>query len=436
MLTYLNSQDVRVNLNMLFTRESSAALLELIRMLRKQLLLAVLTNYVVAAGALWYFSAVVPHDLLIVWAVGIFTINIARLVILRAIEHADFSDEGIFRIARRYVVATMLLGMCWGSFSFMPLSGEVVYELMVVLMLTGMAGGALTSNAALVQSYYAFIFPILLPQAALWIARGDVTGFIIGFMSMVYGIYLIITAWNLNRAYSESIRNRLDQERLNEELVQAEQALDQELNERIKVQENLQKVKAELEQAVGRLEYLSSIDSLTGIANRRIFDETIAREWSRARREGQPLALLFIDIDYFKRYNDIKMHQAGDVALKAMAGVISGFAKRPADLAARYGGEEFALILGGCDLETAIEIAEKLRKEAEGLGILHPASGCSSVLTLSVGVAVEDAPQTDDYSKLITQADAALYEAKADGRNRVAVARLGQRHIEAVSGTA
>jgi len=169
-----------------------------------------------------------------------------------------------------------------------------------------------------------------------------------------------------------------------------------------------------------QLERLARTDGLTGLANRRCFDEVLDAEWKRQRRDGQPLSLLLADIDHFKRYNDACGHQAGDRCLAAVAQAIRRAVKRPADLAARYGGEEFVVVLPGTPAEGARHVAERIRAGVEGLALPHPSSPVAGHVTLSLGVATlvpgEGAP-----GDLTRRADEALYRAKELGRNRVVV---------------
>lgn len=164
------------------------------------------------------------------------------------------------------------------------------------------------------------------------------------------------------------------------------------------------------------LALLASIDGLTGLSNRRSFDEVFEREWRRSMRQGTAIALLMIDADCFKEYNDSYGHQAGDKALEAIAGCISRGARRPADFAARYGGEEFVVLLSDTSLAGAFQVAERIRKNVIGLGSMQAAS--TQILTVSIGIA-SIVPQTGmQPCDLINAADLALYEAKRTGRNR------------------
>ena len=169
-----------------------------------------------------------------------------------------------------------------------------------------------------------------------------------------------------------------------------------------------------------KLNELSTTDALTGIANRRLFDDKIASEWKRARRSQLPLSLIMIDIDHFKIYNDSFGHQAGDECLKQVATALKNALRRPADFVARYGGEEFAAIIPETDCNTAKEIAETLRSAVASLHIPHPKSDNGGCTTISLGVSslIPNGEQT--FQDLIAASDEALYKAKHAGRNRVA----------------
>lgn len=175
-----------------------------------------------------------------------------------------------------------------------------------------------------------------------------------------------------------------------------------------------------LEVARARYAHLSATDPLTGIANRRRFDEFFAAEWSRHQRTRQPLAVMMLDIDFFKQYNDRYGHPAGDTVLRRIAAHLAGVTRRPGDLVARYGGEEFVIIAADTPLRGALQLAQQIRESIEALAIPHTdmPAGC---VTVSLGVAVMDSlPLSQEI--LLAQADHALYQAKARGRNQVASA--------------
>jgi diguanylate cyclase (GGDEF)-like protein len=177
------------------------------------------------------------------------------------------------------------------------------------------------------------------------------------------------------------------------------------------------RVKAHLELKMHRDKL--ELDGLTGIPNRRRFDEYIETEWRMASRENSNISLIMIDIDYFKNFNDGYGHLSGDECLKKVAATLAKSVNRPMDFVARYGGEEFACILPGTDLNGAIYIAETMKKNIERLTITHDYSLIGNYLTISLGVATIVPSMHFSYNVLIEGADEALFMAKKSGRNRI-----------------
>jgi diguanylate cyclase (GGDEF)-like protein/PAS domain S-box-containing protein len=177
-----------------------------------------------------------------------------------------------------------------------------------------------------------------------------------------------------------------------------------------------------LRDANAQLAHLSETDALTGIANRRRFDRALHEDWQRSHRHGQPLSLLIIDVDHFKRYNDSLGHPRGDHCLREIAGVIKGCARRAGDLAARYGGEEFVLLLPHTAAEEAQFIARSCIEALDAAELPHPDSPLSAHVTLSIGVAGAAAGNGGSPEALLEAADAAVYAAKRAGRHRAVLA--------------
>lgn len=180
-----------------------------------------------------------------------------------------------------------------------------------------------------------------------------------------------------------------------------------------------------------RLKMLSMEDGLTGIANRRAFDEALKIEWRRAYRNEYPLSLLMLDVDYFKRYNDTYGHQAGDDCLRALSRLFSDTVKRPGEMVARYGGEEFVVMLPNCPLDEACILGEMLCAGVRKLAIEHSTSDAAKVVTISIGAscmqpgreqhndAMDRGERPLNALDLLVSADHALYESKHMGRDRV-----------------
>jgi diguanylate cyclase (GGDEF)-like protein len=185
----------------------------------------------------------------------------------------------------------------------------------------------------------------------------------------------------------------------------------------------LNHAKRSLERLNGELETLASVDGLTALSNRRKFDAALNQEFHRAIRNRSSLALIMIDVDRFKQFNDMYGHPAGDECLRRIGGVLKNVPSRASDMAARYGGEEMAVLLPDTDAVGAYVIAERIRAEVEALGIPHKANP-NGVATISAGVAaLRPVVQDPNALKLVQAADRALYEAKAQGRNSVAVSQ-------------
>ncbi|PHV08326.1 GGDEF domain-containing protein [Janthinobacterium sp. BJB412] len=186
-----------------------------------------------------------------------------------------------------------------------------------------------------------------------------------------------------------------------------------------------------LSRMADELRQLSMVDTLTGIANRRQFDATLEAEWRRTLRSGTPLALLMLDIDFFKCYNDAYGHVAGDCCLRRVGQLLAASARRPGELAARYGGEEFAVLLPGMDGAAALVLAQGVCHALAALGIEHAHSAAAGHVTASIGVAAVEARSAPvgheprdavEPTLLVEAADRALYASKADGRNRATLA--------------
>ena len=190
--------------------------------------------------------------------------------------------------------------------------------------------------------------------------------------------------------------------------------------ERIKVEMEIRrKVEEMLTEANSKLDELASTDGLTGLLNRRKFDEEMRRLWRHSKRSGEPLSIIICDVDFFKMYNDTYGHQAGDACLQSISSVISSTFKRPLDVAARYGGEEFIIALPETDQDVALALAINLLKSVQELDIRHETSVVAPYVTISAGLATDGISDDTDAEKLIRIADRALYRAKDLGRNRV-----------------
>ena len=219
--------------------------------------------------------------------------------------------------------------------------------------------------------------------------------------------------------FTGKVKVFLDLYRQQQLLREKAEQLDQQLVE-------LENLRRKLEAANEKLQHLSTTDALTGLMNRRRFDEIFKEEWQRAVRDQHPLTLLMIDIDHFKMYNDTYGHLQGDTALRRVAKTLLAAVRRPTDRVMRYGGEEFILILPDTDAVGGQQVAETLRLAVQAMALEHKSSPVAPTLTISAGVATAIPQARQSMVGLIAAADNALYEAKEQGRNRSATVCIDQ----------
>lgn len=252
------------------------------------------------------------------------------------------------------------------------------------------------------------------------------TGYLVSVGLLIFILtQAFLISLRFSRAYSTIDYQRTKLERTNSayqsEIETRKSAELEVLKHKDHLEDLVKKRTEDLEEANLRLNELSRVDGLTGIANRRRLDEELLREWRRMLRKKQPLSVIICDIDHFKLYNDTYGHQQGDICLTRVAQAIKNSINRPADLAARYGGEEFCLVLPETTQEGAAVLAEVIRKNVRKLNVEHESSPVSNLVTLSLGVASLIPDQNSKPVVLLEAADRALYQAKGNGRDRVEV---------------
>lgn len=347
-----------------------------------------LVNAVALVVVLW--GAVATPSLL-VWCLLLALVTSIRLAMLRDFRHAILAGGLDCDIWRHYfLLGACAAGLVWGSAGillFHPTSFP--HQVFLAFVLGGMVAGAIPLLSAVDGAYRCFAIPVFLPIGARLLLAGDRVHVIMGLMVLVFGLAMLASAARIRRLFH-------DTERLRHELscsIETGRAL---------------------EQMVRR-------DPLTGIANRRLFEEVLDEEWRRARRNHECLAVISADIDHFKQYNDHYGHPAGDECLIQVAQGLAASLSRPGDVVARIGGEEFAFLLPRTSLSGAITLAQMARRHVHELGLPHAASPVAPQVTLSFGVAISDSPSVSDAADLLRASDRALYDAKRRGRDRIAV---------------
>lgn len=344
------------------------------------------------------FWKVADHAMLGLWLGVHVAVSLSRVAatvkftISHIVEHRTLEQWG-----RAYVAGTFISGLIWGSLSlFFSPDWPAPYQATLFAVYTGIIAGAFNTNSSLFVAFPAFYLP---PASCLLYvtSRQPAEGFYaLTSLLIIYIVLMYVSALKFHNSLARSLGIRFENERLAEQLAQSNQ----------------------------KLLSLADTDELTGISNRRSMDRCLRHEWNRLFRVNRPLSLLFIDLDFFKQYNDTYGHDGGDQCLIQVAKILRNHSQRSYDMAARFGGEEFAVILPETSEEDALKIAETILADLERLQIPHAGSGVAKHVTLSVGVAtmVPNQPDSDDFLRL--SADRALYQAKKMGRKQVVKANL------------
>ncbi|MEA2090775.1 MAG: GGDEF domain-containing protein [Campylobacterota bacterium] len=325
-----------------------------------------------------------------------------------------------------YAIGAGLSGIFWGWLGAVVAQSFVLSDIMLLyLTMLGLAGATIAVTSAAPLVFIIYSVPMLGPMVVVFLFSGNIQHQTLGFLTIIYILFTSTAVFRNNNILRSSIEDRYDKEQLATELqIQKDkiQSLNTELKldiaERNKITVALQKEKQKVEGLAKELYKLSTVDGLTMISNRRAFDETIEKEWKRCMRSSKYLALIIIDIDFFKDFNDTYGHIIGDECLISVAKELSKNISRSGDFIARYGGEEFVIVLPNTQFAAALELAEKMRKSIESMQIIHKASN-SGVVTISAGISAVIPQGNQSPILLLEQADKALYKAKENGRNSI-----------------
>lgn len=349
-----------------------------------------LANGLVLAVALWDAASA---PVLLTWSLSLIAVTGTRYLTLRTFRKVAPATELDHVAWTHYFVAgACAAGVVWGASGvllFHPSS--LPHQVVLAFVLGGMVAGAVPLLSSVGHAYWCFAIPAVLPISIRMLSVGDPIHLIMGLMIAIFGIAMLASSAQVHRLFRDS-------ERLRRELLSS----------------------IELGRA---LENLARLDSLTGIPNRRLFEEELNKEWGRAEREKETLSVIIADIDHFKEYNDLYGHPAGDRCLVKVAQTMRRELYRPGDLVARIGGEEFAFLLPRTQLSGAISVAEQIRASIIALNLPHEATAVARQVTLSFGVSSSDDVSVTSPADLIRASDVALYEAKRRGRNQIAATK-------------
>lgn len=313
------------------------------------------------------------------WTSAIFLVATGRTVLGLLYHHQNQTETPLAHWYYAYAAATLLMAMVWGTSGLFFFPEQLSYQFCLVAVLAGLVVGAGHSQAPFRGLNALYTVIIMAPVMVQFFLSGR-----FGNLNYAFALVLLLTALAINnRKINRIVHSSFDLRY--------------------------------------KINHMAITDPLTGLANRRRFREVLDLECARVRRHQNQVSLLMIDVDHFKRYNDIYGHPAGDRCLEKIAAAIQGTVHRPADIIARYGGEEFAVILPDTPREGALAVAEKIRQQIQALAISHQGEAIQSIITASVGVATSGNPVYSCSDALISAADQALYEAKKAGRNRVSI---------------
>lgn len=343
----------------------------------------------------WMVADLTGHRIAITWLAILTGVNLARFIHIRAIRKKLASIRDFRKISWQFATGCGLTGFAYGIGLawFMPYLPEI-RQLAILAVAITVIPGAMVSFSTSKQSFFSYLYPKLgIPMMLClgWVDAFHTYLFLYGIIYLM--VVLTLFNWYYN-VLTDSIRIRLQ----NHELVES------------------------LRESNRQLAELSTIDGLTGIANRRHFDELLEKEILRCKREGKPVSLLMLDIDFFKEYNDEYGHLKGDECLQKISQALQQKIKRPGDIVARYGGEEFCIITPATGQDGAFQLARQIQQGIEQLGIYHGKSDVASNVTVSIGIATLLPTDTCNSREILSAADTALYEAKKAGRNLIRIA--------------
>ncbi len=382
-------------------RAASSLMQGQIAYLYKNKAFGIWNNIVLASLFLIFFWSQFPkqHISLLIWYGLVITLSIVRFLMGKNFKtNRQYTQDELSYWANRHVFFTTLLSTIWGVAGIMFFPNDLIHQVLLAFILSSVLLAAIPTLAASRLAFYFQIVVILLPTISLFLLSEEQGHGLMAIAMIIMAITLVLISTYIYHLLFELQTTHI------------------------------------------ALQALADTDQLTDIANRRHFDRKFKVEWRRAMRDQNPISMLMLDVDYFKKFNDSYGHQEGDKCLQEIAKAMNSITNRPADLSARYGGEEFAILLPATSQENAAMLAERLRKKIENLNIEHERSSFGKV-TVSIGVsccepAWDFTGKTPDEDQkvifpamLLTAADNALYVSKEQGRNQVSEQGCGDQKL-------
>lgn len=364
------------------------------------------------------FATLGHRSTLYPWLSAVLVLLVMRLYLISIYWKSDHRSD--IRWVRWNVVILGALGCLYGATPFLfPPDGEIWLLAVTNMWLAGLVVAVVLSQGIIPAAGLAFGVPAIVPLLCLLLFSGDVTQTLMGLGNVMLFTFLYSVVQRTRSAIIDEAKHRVRFELLADYYDQQRQRSDDLVAELTNEIERRKEAEAALLESRDAAEAMSNLDHLTGLANRRVFDLVLTREWARALRVAQPLSLIVCDIDLLGSYNEHYGNRAGDRCLVRIAGVIAQHTQRAGDFAARYSGEQFSILLPESSENAALDIAETMRQAVYELTILHPGAAVGRVATASFGVATVVPAAADTQHSLVEAADYALMRAKRGGGNCV-----------------
>lgn len=364
---------------------------------------------------------------IIAWLLIFISVTGIRLYRSHAFSNSENTSSNLDYWFSWHLIGVIISGVIWGCFILLlAQSADIANLSLATMCAAGLCAGAATAYSASFISFLVFSVPLLSPIGGFLVLSEHPTTITMGFFVFLFLITIIAISYQLNKSITSSLGLQIEKEDLlatleteKKQVIDTNKNLEKDIQDKIQIEAKLLYEMKNAEDLSNKLRTLSTQDGLTGINNRRRFDEALYDEWFRARRLLTPLSLIICDIDKFKEYNDTYGHLAGDKCLTRIAHLIEDSARRAGDMAARFGGEEFVIILPDTESSNAQDIAEQLQSAILDLEIPHETSSVAKIITVSFGVFTTLPTKDLSPETMIEFADKALYQAKEQGRNKV-----------------